>query len=285
MPAHGAGGAGRQRPQAAGGGRGLQLHPEGRCVCGGHFHQVQPDHCQPARTNARRAATLTVRIVELPPPPNARHAFPRHTGLKARLLRALEGDDGEEIEERFLELYAHLHMHEAPYTSAERARVDETGGYWCHAGGLSPILKAAPWLGPESTSADLGAGNGLQCLLLQRLYPHRRTTQIEISERMVEIGRSLQSWLEIPEERVRWVVGDVTRNLPEEVDFLYLYRPVRPEGTGRIFYEKLAAEIESWSRPTIVFSIADCLRSFVGDTLEVFYCGGHLTCFRHRPTT
>ena len=102
------------------------------------------------------------------------------------------------MEEAFLTLYAHLHMHEARYTPDERGRMDEAGGYWAHAGGLSPILEAAPWIRPNTVSADLGAGNGLQGLLLQILYPHRKTIQIEISSNMVELGKQLQAWLGIP---------------------------------------------------------------------------------------
>jgi hypothetical protein len=173
-------------------------------------------------------------------------------------------------------------MHEAPYTPEERRRVDETGGYWSHAGGLSPILRAGDWLRPDSVSADLGAGNGLQGLLFQKLYPHRRTIQVEISSTMVEIGMRLQRWLGIPEARVEWVVGDVMNASVDGIDFLYLYRPVRPDGPGRAFYERVAAELEDSDRAVVIFSIADCLRDFLSPHFEVFYFDGHLTCFRKR---
>ena len=147
---------------------------------------------------------------------------------------------------------------------------------------MSPILKAGDWLRPGSASADLGAGNGLQGLLLQRLYPHRRTVQVEISSRMVEIGTRLQRWLEIPGDRVEWVVGDVMDASIDGVDFLYLYRPVRPDGPGRAFYERIAAELDASDRDVMIFSIADCLRDFLSDRYEVFYGDGHLTCFKPR---
>ena len=186
------------------------------------------------------------------------------------------------VEEAFLNLYCHLHGHEAPYSASERRRMDELGGYWCHAGGLSPILKAGQFIGPDTVSADFGAGNGLQGLLLQKLYPHARTIQIEISSRMVAWGIDLQEWLGIEPGRVEWVVGDVLEYCPRGIDFIYLYRPVRPEGKGRPFYENFAAELAATTEPVIIFSVADCLASFVADTCEVFYSDGHLTCFRRR---
>jgi hypothetical protein len=227
-----------------------------------------------------RLVRLMLLLADLGPPPDLESVFPRYPMLRERFLEAARGGDGERLEEAFLELYCHLHLHEAPYTPEERRRVDETGGYWCHAGGLSPILKAGPWIRPETVSADFGAGNGLQGLLLQVLYPHDRTRQVEISSQSVEIGKRLQSWLGIPSQRVEWVVDDVLQVSPRGVDFLYLYRPVHPEGEGRRFYERFASDLEGAPRQVVIFSIADCLRSFLSPRFEVFYSDGHLTCFR-----
>jgi hypothetical protein len=160
--------------------------------------------------------------------------------------------------------------------------MDATGGYWNHAGGLSPILKAGPWIEPTTISADFGAGNGLQGLLLQVLYPHRRTVQIEISSRMASIGDMLREWLGVPREKVEWIVADVIGVPAAGYDFIYLYRPVRPEGPGRNFYTRFAREVESEARPPVIFSIADCLRDFLSERYQVFYGDGHLTCFRPR---
>jgi hypothetical protein len=215
-------------------------------------------------------------------PPDPFRLFPRYDELHDRFLAACDGDDAEEIEESFLTLYAHVHGHEAPYTRSERARVDETGGYWCHAGGLSPILMAGPFLHEDTVSGDFGAGNGLQGLLMQKLDPHRKSVQIEISSRMVEAGRHLQGWLGIPEQRVEWIVGDVLDSTPAGMGFVYLYRPVRPEGEGRLFYERFAAELERSDEPVVIFSIADCLRDFLSARFELFYGDGHLTCFRRK---
>jgi len=229
---------------------------------------------------ADRLARLVLRFLILPSPPDGATSFPRFEELRNQLESMISTASAEELEDAFLELYAHLHMNEAPYTSDERHRMDAAGGYWNHAGGLSPILKARPWIGPDTIIADFGAGNGLQGLLLQLLYPHARTVQIEISTRMAEIGESLREWLGVSADRVEWIIDDVLNVPAIGYDFIYLYRPVRPEGPGRDFYTRFAQEVESEEKPPIIFSIADCLRDFLSDRYEIFYGDGHLTCFR-----
>lgn len=206
--------------------------------------------------------------------------FPEFPALRDVFIDSCTGDDPELLEERFLELYAHLHMHEAPYTRSERQRVDASGGYWAHAGGLSPILKAGSWIRPSTRSVDLGAGNGLQGLLMQRLYPHRRCVQVEISGVMAEIGRRLQQRLEIPDDRVEWRIDDVLETPLGGWDFVYLYRPVRPVGPGRRFYERLSTALSLEPGEVVIFSIADCLREFLPADFNCFYTDGHLTCYR-----
>ena len=219
-------------------------------------------------------------FAELPEPPDPFGLYPRYAELRDLFLASIEGPDGEALEEAFLLLYAEIHGYEVPYTPDERDRVAETGGYLSHVGGLSPILKAAPFIGPDTVSGDFGAGNGLQGLLIQKLTPHAMTVQIEISSRMVEAGRLLQRWLGIPEARVDWVVGDVSDVSPTGMDFIYLYRPLRPTGPGEEFYRSFAAQIGASQKPVVIFSIADCLRPYLSSDFEIFYADGHLTCFR-----
>jgi hypothetical protein len=219
-------------------------------------------------------------FVRLEVPPDPFGLYPRYGEYKDAFLTAMERGKDDDEEEAFLTLYSHVHGHEAPYTKQERDRMDQTGGYWCHAGGISPIIKAEPHIHPHTVSGDFGAGNGLQALLFQKLYPHKKTIQIEISSRMVEAGKVLQEWLGVDKDNVEWVVGDVMDASPKEMDFIYLYRPVRPEGIGRRFYETFAADLEQTANEVVIFSIADCLREFLSDDFQVFYTDGHLTCYR-----
>jgi hypothetical protein len=232
----------------------------------------------------RRLATLIGRFLELPPPPDPLGLYLRYDALRERLRHAANSDDGEALEEAFLDLYAHLHRNQAPYTAEERARLDATGGYWAHAGGLTPILKAPDFLHPESASIDYGAGNGLQLLLVQLLAPHRRTVQVEISSAMVESGRSLRAWLDVGGDRVEWRCADVTDVSPQEFDLVYLYRPVRPDGPGGRFYDWLASELSRTRHEVTILSVADPMRSVLPPMFEVVYDDGQLTCYR-RPAS
>jgi len=244
------------------------------------LQRIFADNERPAREIERLVALMDL-FADLPAPPDPFGLYGDYAALQTRYLTAIADGDAETVEEAFLTLYAHVHGYEAPYTRDERARMDELGGYWCHAGGVSPLLKAGEHIGSDTVSADFGAGNGLQGLLMMKLYPHRRTVQIELSSRMVESGRQLQAWLGIDPARVTWVVGDVMKQSALELDFIYLYRPVRPDGEGRAFYERFAAELGEQARAVVVFSIADCLREFLPASFEVFYSDGHLTCFRN----
>jgi hypothetical protein len=227
-----------------------------------------------------RLARLMDLLAGLPAPPDPFGLLPAWRELQSRFREALRDAGPEPLEEAFLRLYEHLHGREAPYSRAERARMDATCGYWNHAGGLSPILKAPDHLRPDSVSADFGAGNGLQGLLMQVLSPHARTVQIELSSRAVEQGRLLQAWLGIAPARVEWRVMDVCDASPVGLDFIYLYRPVRPEGPGRSFYSRFAEALADQPREVVIFSIADCLREFLSSRFQVFFTDGQLTCFR-----
>jgi hypothetical protein len=238
---------------------------------------AQHQHPQEEREGLTRLMCL---FAELPEPPDPFGLYPHWAEFKEGLLASVEGSDAEALEDAFLLLYAHVHGYDVPYTPDERERVAAAGGYLSHVGGISPILKAAPFIAPHTVSGDFGAGNGLQGLLIQKLAPHAKTVQIEISSRMVEAGRLLQGWLGIPQQRVEWVAGDVSEVSPAGMDFVYLYRPLRPTGAGEDFYRSFAAQLGASRRPVVIFSIADCLRPHLPPEFEVFYCDGHLTCFR-----
>jgi hypothetical protein len=228
----------------------------------------------------RRLVELMVLFAALPVPPDPWGLYPEYAALKARFLRAIDGGVAEFLEESFLALYSHLHGYEVPLTPAEHVRFRASNGYLCHVGGLSPVVKSAPYIEADSVVADYGAGNGLQALLMQVLSPHRMTVQIELSSLLLESGKQLQAWLGVPNERVRWMAADVADVSPAEMDFIYIYRPVRPDGAGRLFYQCFARALAASARPCVIFSIADCLRDFLPRSFEAWYDDGHLTCYR-----
>lgn len=236
-----------------------------------------------SRFERQRLARLVSLLASKAPNAEMQAVFPRHEALRDRLRAACSepARSSAAIEDAFLDLYAYLHMHEAPYEPSERARVDASGGYWAHAGGLAPLLQAGRFLRPHSVSADLGAGNGLQCLLMQILDPHTSTVQIEISARMVEIGRVLQQWLEIPDDRVTWRVEDLVTADLSGFDVVYLYRPLRPDNElGETFYRRLAKAVAEHPREVAILSVADALGPFLPPGFALVHDDGQLKCWR-----
>jgi len=192
---------------------------------------------------------------------------------------ARDGGDREGVETALARLYCVIHGSGGAYAPSERQEFERLGGYWCHAGGLEPLHVAEPFFGPETRFADYGAGNGFQGLLFQKLYPHRLTTLVELGGPMIEQGRRLQALLGIPEERVDWVHASIMDVPPRRFDVIYLYRPVRPAGEGRAFYEMFAREVEQAGHPVAIVSVADCLRDFLSPAFRVVHDDGQVTCF------
>ena len=234
-----------------------------------------------SRVEVQRLASLMKLFARLPQPPDPLGLLPKWSDYFRRFISALQEEDPEQLEESSLAMYAYLHGNEAPYSVDERKKMDSVGGYWNHAGGITPILKAPDYLEPVSVSADLGAGNGLQCLLMQILCPHSKSIQVEISSAAVEFGKQLQDWLGIERDRIEWRVGDVMEVDFSGMDFIYMYRPVRPVGLGEEFYKRMARQLVEQGRSIVVFSIADCLREFLPNgSFEVLFSNGHLTSLK-----
>jgi hypothetical protein len=199
------------------------------------------------------------------------------------LRAARETGDEDRIETALARLYCVVHGSGGAYAEAERTAFDKLGGYWCHAGGLEPLHVAAPFFTPETRFVDYGAGNGLQGLLFQHLYPHRLTTLVELGGPMIDQGRRLQAALGIPAERVDWVHANIMDVVPNRFDVIYLYRPVRPEGEGRAFYAMFASEAAKVDHPVTIVSVADCLRDFLPPAFRVIHGDGQITCFTNAP--
>ncbi|HUO76870.1 MAG TPA: hypothetical protein VMU21_04760 [Thermodesulfovibrionales bacterium] len=198
------------------------------------------------------------------------------------LREAMGRADSLTQETLLVNLYASLHTAGSLYSPSERVLLSKRAGYSCHAGGLSPLIRAEPFITPDSVVVDLGAGNGLQGLLLQCLSPHRRTLQVELSSEMIRIGRLFQEALGISADRVEWIHDDLVNVSVEAADIVYLYRPARTSPDGRELYRTIARKLASVPKPLMVFSVADCLGQFLNEQFSLFFTDGHLTCFSKR---
>lgn len=195
------------------------------------------------------------------------------------LMTAIEAQEPSGAEHALMNLYIKLHSAGSKYSPAEREVLDRKKGYPCLPGGLSPIVMAEQFIHKESVVADLGAGNGLQGLLLQRIYPHKKTLQIELSSEMLRIGRIFQQALGISRDSIEWINDDISNVSIEDADFIYLYRPSKPTEDEKGTYQCIADKLSLVRKPLIVFSVADCLYKYLDKRFSIFYSDGHLTCF------
>ncbi len=82
---------------------------------------------------------------------------------------------------------------------------------------------------------------------------------------------------------MEWVHANIMDVPPQRFDVIYLYRPVRPEGEGRAFYEMFAREVARAGHPVTIVSVADCLRDFLPPAFRVIHGDGQITCFTNQP--
>ncbi|HEY5998903.1 MAG TPA: class I SAM-dependent methyltransferase [bacterium] len=220
---------------------------------------------------------------ELAARPGVDEIIPSFTRLHRELQEARRSGDADRIEIALARVYCVAHGSGGAYSPADRSAFEALGGYWCHAGGLEPLHLIAPFIGPETRLVDYGAGNGFQGLLIHHLWPHRLTTMVELGGPMIEQGRLLQALLGIPADRVAWVHANILDVPPDEFDVIYLYRPVRPEGPGRAFYEMLAGGLDALRRPVTVVSVADCLRQFLRVPVRIHHDDGQVVVYTTSP--
>lgn len=204
----------------------------------------------------------------------------------ADALRALEAAEAGARELALLELYVQLHSAGSEYSQPEYDGLRAAAGIGNLPGGLAPLVIASELIGPASTVADLGAGNGLQGLLMQHIAPHALTIQVELSGRMIEAGRAMQRALGVKDGRIRWVHGDLAVSYVEEdADLIYLYRPVKPHGCGNAIYAALAKRICRSRKVRHIISLADCLgRHLAGGPFGVAFSNEYLTVFERRQS-
>jgi len=195
-------------------------------------------------------------------------------------LTVLASDDVSEKETALLELYLRLHALGWSYSDDEEQELTRAMGNRNIPGGLAPLVMAGEFIMPESVSVDLGAGNGLQGLLMQYLYPHRKTIQIELSSSLIKTGRGFQKILGIPDDRVAWLKTDIRDADISGADFVYLYRPVRPYGEGNDLYRSIAEKLSAITKPVVVISVADCLGRFLDGKFLTLFHNEHISVFR-----
>ncbi len=223
---------------------------------------------------------IVTALIELAENENIQVLLPDIEQHSNKLKQALAGNDVNQIDFAVAHLYSHLHGIGSKYSSTERNLLDDRNAYSNYPGGLQPIVMAEPYIQKDSVTADLGSGNGLQALLLQRLYPHKKTFQVELSSDLIETGKILQEALGLNDRDIVWINDDILNFPLDELDFLYLFRPSRPFGDGVKTYHILRDKLKAHSKALTVFSIADCLADFVDDRFSTFYDDGHLTCFQ-----
>lgn len=200
--------------------------------------------------------------------------FPGITGSLRAFEEALT-QNNRDLEEATSYLYITLHNVGSIYSEEEKNILRSKGGYLCYPGGFSPLLLAGDFISKDTIVADLGSGNGLQGLLLQRLYPHRKTIQIELSKEMIRIGKLYQKALGIEEGKIEWINDDIMNAHFEEADLIYIYRPARPV-QGASLYRGIAERLINSERDITVFSVADCLEPFLKERFFTSYDDGHL---------
>ncbi len=188
----------------------------------------------------------------------------------------------EVLEERLLTLYLRVHELTLPNRSEEHGIRRGVQGHSNYPGGILPLLLAGDHVGPETVSIDLGAGNGLQGILLQRMYPHRETIQVELLEGLIARGKAFQAAVGIPASRMTWRHANIAEVSLEGVDFVYLYRPAQPGGAGAEVYRAIARNLARAPSHVVVFSVADCLGRFLGKGFRTCWTRGEVTCFRKR---
>ena len=209
--------------------------------------------------------------------PEVLRLAPEAETWRDHLTAARDQDDMEEQEYALLELYRTLHTAGAGYTEDERRQLEEQKGLHGLSGGLMPLLMAKELITPETRMADLGAGNGLQGILLHCLAPHRHTLQVELSRGHLDVGRLFQRVLGIPDNRITWLHGDLFTADLSKVTLVYLYRPVRPSETTLPLYKKLAATLQAIGHPIHLVSVADCLTPHLVPPMKSLYDDGFLT--------
>ncbi|MBS3809067.1 MAG: hypothetical protein KGY38_02795 [Desulfobacterales bacterium] len=219
-------------------------------------------------------------LINIAVSPAVKNYVPSVAGMAEHLRNARQTGDHSVRENLLIALYHRLHAAGAVYKSHEEETLKAWKGLGCVPGGLMPLFIAGHFIKPESVTADLGAGNGLQGLLMQALCPHRQTLLVEISENLIETGRLYQQALGIAGERILWEHGDIADTDLREVDLVYMYRPIRPLEDGILLYKNVAEKLAENNRSVTVVSMADCMGRFLDKSFKNIYSNEFVEIYR-----
>ncbi len=237
--------------------------------------------------NDSRVPLIESALITIAEDAAVRKIISQEAALLVDVLKACRSDNfpptsdvPEEREMALVELYLCLHAAGPGYSVEEEVLLAERIGVRCLPGGMMPLLLASRLIGPDSVFADLGAGNGLQGLLLQQLCPHRQTLQVELSAGMIDVGKKYQQALQIAPEKIIWQHGNIVDADLSGIDLVYLYRPARPMDQGNDLYRIIADKLAARKEPVIIVSLADCLARFLPDRFSVVYKNEFINIFK-----
>lgn len=179
-----------------------------------------------------------------------------------------------------LELYLCLHRLGTRYEEHEAQQLRAQSGCANQPSGLWPLMVASRLMTERACFADLGCGNGLQGLLLQRLQPHRLTIQVELASSLVQTGKLMQQVFGIAEARVQWHCCDIAHAPVQEANLYYIYRPSKPHGQGHALYQGILQKLCCKESGAVVLSVANCMPAPEGarelyrdDTVTLLHLG------------
>lgn len=230
--------------------------------------------------NVPEALWLEKALISIASDAEVQRSYPDLEKPLSQYMHAKSENDPAQRECALLELYLSLHALGTGYSDHEARKLKQAVGINNLPGGMFPVVAASRLAGPDSVCMDLGAGNGLQGLLLQVLSPHRKTIQVELSSGMIEAGKMFQRALGIDADRMEWICGDIALQDLGGVDLIYMYRPVKPHGKGSVLYDEVARKLSALDAEVTVVSVADCLGKFLHDDFQCIYSNEFFSCYR-----
>ncbi|MGM0418988.1 MAG: hypothetical protein ACQEQS_09715 [Thermodesulfobacteriota bacterium] len=204
---------------------------------------------------------------------------PESALLKNQLLYARKNNETDKRESLLIELYLALHRSGAGYSRSEDKVLENKKGLKWLPGGLMPLVFASFIIKPEDVFIDLGCGNGLQGTLLKAVAPHRKTRQVELSKKYLETGKIFVEALGLDQSGFSFENNDIGAADISDADFIYMYRPARPMGEGKLFYENLAEKFLSIKKNFYLLSVADCFEPFIRSKYIKIYSNDFLSIF------